>query len=54
MTYKSTHTFVNLPVKDLNRTKEFFGSIGFEFNLQFSDEKSACLVINDNTCVQSC
>ncbi|GMK39764.1 extradiol dioxygenase [Paenibacillus sp. CCS19] len=52
MAYKSTHTFINLPVKDLNRTKEFFGSIGFEFNPQFSDENSACLIINDNTCVQ--
>ncbi|MED5016497.1 VOC family protein [Paenibacillus chibensis] len=52
MAYKSTHTFVNLPVKDLDRTKEFFSSIGFEFNPQFSDEKAACLVINDNTFVQ--
>ncbi|MCJ8012286.1 VOC family protein [Paenibacillus sp. KQZ6P-2] len=52
MSYKSTHTFVNLPVKDLNRTKEFFSIIGFEFNPQFSDENAACLVINDNTCVQ--
>ncbi|RUS47050.1 VOC family protein [Cohnella sp. AR92] len=52
MAYKSTHTFINLPIKDLNRTKEFFGSIGFEFNPQFSDENSACLVVNDNTFVQ--
>ncbi|NBD27363.1 VOC family protein [Paenibacillus glycinis] len=51
MAYRSTHTYVNLPVKDLNRTKEFFGSIGFEFNAQFSDEKAACMVINDNTFV---
>ncbi|TJY42574.1 glyoxalase/bleomycin resistance/extradiol dioxygenase family protein [Cohnella pontilimi] len=52
MAYKSNYTYVNLPVKDLNRTKEFFSSIGFEFNPQFSDEKAACLVINDNTFVQ--
>ncbi|MCD9021973.1 VOC family protein [Cohnella silvisoli] len=51
MAYKSTHTYLNLPVKDLNRTKEFFSSIGFEFNPQFSDDKSACMVINDNTFV---
>lgn len=51
MAYKSTHTFVNLPVKDLNRTKEFFSSIGFEFNLQFSDGNALCLVINENTSV---
>ncbi|WP_276357196.1 VOC family protein [Cohnella caldifontis] len=52
MAYKSAYTFINLPVKEINRTKEFFGSIGFEFNPQFSDEKSACLIINDNTSVQ--
>ena len=51
MSYQSSQTYINLPVKDLNRTKEFFGSIGFEFNPQFSDENSACLVINDNTFV---
>ncbi|MBB6669419.1 VOC family protein [Cohnella nanjingensis] len=52
MAYKANHVYVNLPVKDLNRTKEFFSSIGFEFNPQFSDDKSACMVINDNTFVQ--
>ncbi|MCM3625754.1 VOC family protein [Paenibacillus glycanilyticus] len=50
--YKSNYTYINLPVKDLNRTKNFFGSIGFEFNSQFSDENSACMVINENTFVQ--
>ncbi|WP_442955982.1 VOC family protein [Paenibacillus sp. MMO-58] len=50
--YKSNNMYINLPVKDLNRTKKFFSSIGFEFNSQFSDENSACMVINDNTFVQ--
>lgn len=44
--------YVNLPVKDLNKTREFFSNIGFEFNPQFSDDKAACLIINDNTFVQ--
>lgn len=52
MAYKANYTYVNLPVKDLNRTKNFFSRIGFEFNTQFSDDNSACLVINDNTFVQ--
>ena len=39
--------FVNLPVKDLERTKGFFGKLGFSFNPQFSDETTACLVISD-------
>lgn len=43
----STKTFVNLPVKDLKRTTEFFSSLGFSFNEQFSDENTACMVISD-------
>ncbi|CAN5368627.1 VOC family protein [soil metagenome] len=44
----SSKIFINLPVKDLNRSKEFFTSLGFSFNLQFTDEKAACLVIGEN------
>ncbi len=40
--------FVNLPVKDLERSKKFFGSLGFSFNAQFTDEKAACLVIEQD------
>jgi predicted lactoylglutathione lyase len=40
-------TFVNLPVKDLHRTIEFFKGLGFSFNEQFSDENTACMVISD-------
>ncbi len=40
--------FVNLPVKDLNKSKEFFSKLGFSFNIQFTDENAACLVIADN------
>ena len=40
--------FVNLPVKDLEKTKEFFGKLGYTFNPQFTDENAACLVINEN------
>ena len=39
--------FVNLPVKDLETTKGFFGKLGYGTNPQFSDETSACLVISD-------
>ncbi|AEN09837.1 MULTISPECIES: VOC family protein [unclassified Streptomyces] len=39
--------FVNLPVKDLEVTKNFFAALGFGFNPQFSDETTACLVISD-------
>ncbi|NLU69207.1 VOC family protein [Streptomyces sp. HNM0574] len=42
-----TSIFVNLPVKDLDRSKKFFGALGYSFNEQFSDENAACLVISD-------
>jgi len=44
-----TKIFVNLPVKDLKKTMDFFSHLGFSFNQQFTDEKAACLVINDGS-----
>ena len=44
----TTQIFVNLPVKDLSRTVEFFKKLGFEFNPQFTDENATCMIINDN------
>lgn len=41
--------FVNLPVKDLKRSIDFFTQLGFSFNLQFTDEKAACLIINEGS-----
>lgn len=40
--------FVNLPVKDLNRSKEFFTALGFSINPQFTDDKAACVVMGEN------
>lgn len=40
--------FVNLPVKDLNKTKEFFAHLGFTFNEQFTNEAAACMIIGEN------
>ncbi len=48
LTCMSKQIFINLPVKDLNITKEFFSKLGFTFNPQFTDEKSACMIISDN------
>ncbi|QIP86590.1 VOC family protein [Streptomyces sp. Tu 2975] len=39
--------FVNLPVKDLEASKAFWGKLGYSFNPQFSDESGACLVFSD-------
>lgn len=38
--------FVNLPVRDLERSKAFFGALGFEFNPQFTNETAACMIIS--------
>lgn len=43
--------FVNLAVRDLERTKRFFTALGFEFNPQFTDDKAACMIINDKAFV---
>ncbi|MCX7928957.1 MAG: glyoxalase/bleomycin resistance/extradiol dioxygenase family protein, partial [Patescibacteria group bacterium] len=34
--------FVNLPIKDLNRTRDFWTKLGFSVNEQFSDDKALC------------
>lgn len=44
----ATQIFVNLPVKNLNRSIGFFTQLGFTFNSQFTDETAACMVIDDN------
>ena len=40
--------FVNLPVKDLDRSKAYFAGLGYTFNSQFTDETAACMVISEN------
>lgn len=40
--------FVNLPVRDLERSKAFFAALGFSFNPHFTDDKAACMVISED------
>lgn len=44
----ATKIFVNLPVKDLNRSVEFFTKLGFKFNPQFTDEKATCMIVGED------
>ena len=44
----ATKIFVNLPVSDLNRSKEFYTKIGFSIDPQFTDETAACVVISED------
>jgi len=40
--------FVNLPVRDLEKSKEFFAKLGFGFNPRFTNEDAACMVVSDD------
>ncbi|HTF80596.1 MAG TPA: VOC family protein, partial [Cytophagales bacterium] len=44
----ATKIFINLPVKDLNRSVSFFTQLGFTFNAQFTDEKATCMIISED------
>lgn len=41
----ATKIFVNLPVKDLPRSKEFFGRLGYTFDPKFTDENATCMIV---------
>jgi predicted lactoylglutathione lyase len=43
----ATQVFINFPVKDLEKSKAFFGTLGYTFNPQFTDENAACMVISE-------
>ena len=43
----NTKIFINLPVKDLQKTITFFTKLGFSFNAQFTNEKATCMIINE-------
>ncbi len=44
----ATKIFINLPVKDIDRSVYFFQNLGFSFNPQFTDEKGASLIVGEN------
>src|SRR5258708_7089507 len=44
----ATKIFVNLPVKNLNESIEFFTKLGFSFNPQFTDETATCMIVSDD------
>ena len=39
--------FINLPVKDLERSLNFYTKMGFTNNPQFSDDSGKCMVFSD-------
>jgi predicted lactoylglutathione lyase len=47
----SRKIFVNLAVRDLARTVDFFTKLGFSFNQQFTDETATCMIVSDHAFV---
>ena len=40
--------FINLAVKDLQKSMDFYAALGFTNNLQFSDDSAKCMVWSEN------
>ena len=40
--------FINLAVKDLQKSMEFYAALGFKNNPQFSDDKGKCMVWSEH------
>jgi predicted lactoylglutathione lyase len=40
--------FVNLPVRSLSRSVDFFTAMGFTFNPQFTSDDSTCMLVGEN------
>lgn len=43
-----TKIFVNLPVKDLNKSVEFFTWLGFTFDPRFTNENGTCMIVSED------
>lgn len=45
---KINQIYVNLPVKNIQKTKDFWTKVGFPVNDQITDEKAVCIVMGEN------
>lgn len=45
---KNRKLFVNLPVRDLQRSVEFFTKLGFGFDARFTDANATCMPIGED------
>src|SRR5262245_46614874 len=43
--------FVNLAVRDLPKSKDFFAKLGFQFNPNFTDDNAACMIVSEDAYV---
>jgi uncharacterized protein len=47
----SRQLFVNLPVKNLDRSVQFFKKLGFTFDPKFTDENATCMNVGEDAFV---
>ena len=40
--------FVNLPVKNIETSRDFFTALGFSFNPEYSDDRTLCMIVEEN------
>ncbi len=41
--------YINLPIKDIQATRQFWTTLGFTFNESFSDDRALCLALKPDS-----
>ncbi|MYM30162.1 glyoxalase/bleomycin resistance/extradiol dioxygenase family protein [Duganella sp. CY15W] len=44
----TTNIFINLPVKDLQKSIKFFAHLGYSFNQHYTDDSATCMIVSEN------
>jgi uncharacterized protein len=44
----ATQIFVNMPVKNLNRSVKFFTKLGYKFDPEFTNKSGTCMIVGKN------
>jgi uncharacterized protein len=47
----ATQLYLNVPVRDLDKSIAFFTRLGFEFDPAFTDDTATCMIVSENTFV---
>jgi len=48
-TMANKQIFVNLPIKNLEKTKAFFAALGYTFDAKFTNANAACMVVSQDS-----
>lgn len=44
----ANNIFVNLPVRDLQKSIQFFAHLGYSFNQHYTDDSATCMIVAEN------